>query len=119
MIADKNSSQTNGNKNDKKISKCSFGSFEGYIYAIIAATCYCIGQTILKLDNDLSSTDHLSIFYGIQLIIMIGKYHFYQIILWTHIKYDQKKSYEQSSRLFRKKKNIQNCVGIAQGNPVK
>lgn len=73
MIANQNSSQNNENTDDNNISKCSFGSFKGYAYAVIGAANFCIGNIIVKLDDGLNATDHLTIFYGIQLFAMIGK----------------------------------------------
>ena len=73
---DKSRSYVEIPQNDtKKVKKGCFRSIKGIIYGFIAATNFCIGNIILKkcrdFPNKISITDHLVIFYGLQLVLLI------------------------------------------------
>lgn len=49
-----------------------FAPFKGCTYGVFAATNFCVGNVIVKRAYLLSATDHLAVFYFVQLIILLG-----------------------------------------------
>lgn len=46
--------------------------FKGYLFGILAAANYCVGNIVVKWANDFTPTDHLVVLYAVQLVCLIG-----------------------------------------------
>ena len=66
--------EVNQDSDDNQISKSTslIEHFKGYLFGILAAANYCVGNIVVKWANELSPTDHLVVLYTVQFIFMIG-----------------------------------------------